>query len=79
MDVGGFARALQYACDARIVVMGKPEEQFFMAAIDDMGLTKDEVKYLFVKEAVLYSNTFFDMDQLLRGCGGSCLWRCNLP
>ncbi|VDN18502.1 unnamed protein product [Gongylonema pulchrum] len=43
MDVGGFAQALKYACDARIVVIGKPDEQFFKAAVDDMGLTKDEV------------------------------------
>ncbi|VDO70619.1 unnamed protein product [Onchocerca flexuosa] len=43
MDVAGFARALQYACDARIIIIGKPEEQLFKAAIDDMGLLTDEV------------------------------------
>ncbi|KAK6114049.1 TIGR01458 family HAD hydrolase [Brugia pahangi] len=43
MDVGGFTRALQYACDARVITIGKPDEQFFKAAIDDMGLTTDEV------------------------------------
>ncbi|VDM92246.1 unnamed protein product, partial [Litomosoides sigmodontis] len=43
MDVGGFTRALQYACDARVVTIGKPDAQFFKAAVDDMGLTADEV------------------------------------
>uniref|UniRef100_A0A0R3S139 Phospholysine phosphohistidine inorganic pyrophosphate phosphatase n=1 Tax=Elaeophora elaphi TaxID=1147741 RepID=A0A0R3S139_9BILA len=43
MDVGGFTRALQYACDARIITIGKPDEQIFKAAVDDMGLTADEV------------------------------------
>uniref|UniRef100_A0A915PQB8 Phospholysine phosphohistidine inorganic pyrophosphate phosphatase n=1 Tax=Setaria digitata TaxID=48799 RepID=A0A915PQB8_9BILA len=43
MDVGGFAQALRYACDAKIVGIGKPDQQFFKAAIDDMGLTPDEV------------------------------------
>ncbi|CAG9531731.1 unnamed protein product [Cercopithifilaria johnstoni] len=43
MDVGGFIRALQYACDARVVITGKPDEQFFKAAVDDMGLKADEV------------------------------------
>ncbi|MCP9263364.1 Phospholysine phosphohistidine inorganic pyrophosphate phosphatase [Dirofilaria immitis] len=43
MDVGGFARALQYACDARIITIGKPDKQFFKVAIDDMGLMTNEV------------------------------------
>lgn len=46
MDVGGFTRALQYACDARVVTIGKPDAQFFKAAVDDMGLTTDEVDHL---------------------------------
>lgn len=49
LDVGGFARALQFACDAQICTIGKPNEQFFMAAIDDMGLTKDEVTEIWIK------------------------------
>uniref|UniRef100_A0A0M3HY40 Phospholysine phosphohistidine inorganic pyrophosphate phosphatase n=1 Tax=Ascaris lumbricoides TaxID=6252 RepID=A0A0M3HY40_ASCLU len=43
LDVGGFAKALQYATDARIVTFGKPAESFFLAAIKDMRLSKDEV------------------------------------
>ncbi|VBB29004.1 unnamed protein product [Acanthocheilonema viteae] len=43
MDVGGFACALQYACDARVITVGKPDKQFFMTAVDDMGLMTDEV------------------------------------
>ncbi|VDM37045.1 unnamed protein product [Toxocara canis] len=43
LDVGGFAKALQYATDARIITIGKPAESFFMTAIDDMGLSKEDV------------------------------------
>ncbi|VDK21018.1 unnamed protein product [Anisakis simplex] len=43
LDLGGFAKALQYATDARIVTVGKPSESFFRTAIDDMGLSKDDV------------------------------------
>ncbi|EFO14632.1 HAD-superfamily subfamily IIA hydrolase [Loa loa] len=43
MDVGGFTRALQYACDARVITIGKPEEQFFRNAVDDMGLMTNQV------------------------------------
>lgn len=46
MDVGAFTHALQYACDARVVIIGKPNEQFFKTAVDDMGLSTDEVGYL---------------------------------
>ena len=45
LDVGGFARALQYASGAEIVTIGKPDEKFFAAAIEDMGLTKKDVLF----------------------------------
>uniref|UniRef100_A0A0N5D8B6 Phospholysine phosphohistidine inorganic pyrophosphate phosphatase n=1 Tax=Thelazia callipaeda TaxID=103827 RepID=A0A0N5D8B6_THECL len=43
IDVGSFARVLEYASNAQIIAIGKPNEQFFKAAIEDMGLTTDEV------------------------------------
>lgn len=43
LDVGGFARALQYVSGAEIVTIGKPDEKFFAAAIENMGLTKRDV------------------------------------
>lgn len=43
MDVGCYARALQHATDARIEIIGKPKEAFFVSAIEDMNLCKDEV------------------------------------
>lgn len=45
LDLGGFAMALKYASGCRHVVVGKPEEEYFMSAINDMGLTKDEVSF----------------------------------
>lgn len=43
LDLGGFAMALKYATDCKHVIIGKPEEEYFMSAINDMGLSKDEV------------------------------------
>jgi phospholysine phosphohistidine inorganic pyrophosphate phosphatase len=35
--------ALKYATNCEHVILGKPEETYFMHAIEDLGLTKDEV------------------------------------
>ncbi|CAD5222908.1 unnamed protein product [Bursaphelenchus xylophilus] len=43
MDLGGFAIALKYATGCEHIVLGKPDESYFMAAINDMGLSKEEV------------------------------------
>jgi phospholysine phosphohistidine inorganic pyrophosphate phosphatase len=43
MDLGGFAMALKYATNCEHVILGKPEETYFMHAIEDLGLTKDEI------------------------------------
>uniref|UniRef100_A0A915ETL5 Phospholysine phosphohistidine inorganic pyrophosphate phosphatase n=1 Tax=Ditylenchus dipsaci TaxID=166011 RepID=A0A915ETL5_9BILA len=43
LDLGGYAMALKYATDCRHVVVGKPEEKYFMTAVTDMGLTKEQV------------------------------------
>lgn len=42
LSAGPFVRALEYAADVDSVV-GKPSAQFFMRALDDMGLTPTEV------------------------------------
>ena len=38
LDVGAYAAALEYATRREAVVVGKPAEAFFQAAIVDMGL-----------------------------------------
>lgn len=43
MDLGGFATALKYATNCEHVIIGKPENDYFMHAIDNLGLTKNEV------------------------------------
>lgn len=43
MDVGCYAKALQHAADARIEIIGKPNEAFFVSAVEDMSLSKEEV------------------------------------
>uniref|UniRef100_A0A0N5ACT3 Phospholysine phosphohistidine inorganic pyrophosphate phosphatase n=1 Tax=Syphacia muris TaxID=451379 RepID=A0A0N5ACT3_9BILA len=43
MDVGCYAKGLQYATNARIEIIGKPSKSFFYQAIQSMNLTKDEV------------------------------------
>jgi len=43
MDLGGFAMALKYATNCEHVILGKPEESYFLHAIEDLGLSKHEV------------------------------------
>lgn len=43
LDVGSFVKALQYATDAEVVIIGKPTKSFFMSAVEDMKLQTDEV------------------------------------
>ncbi|KAM7286476.1 phospholysine phosphohistidine inorganic pyrophosphate phosphatase isoform X1 [Ixodes scapularis] len=43
LDVGPFAVALESACERRAIVIGKPSEQFFNMALEDMHLRADEV------------------------------------
>jgi len=38
MDIGGFVDALEYASGVRAMIIGKPSPDFFLAALDDMGL-----------------------------------------
>lgn len=48
--------ALKYATDCKHVVIGKPAEDYFMAAINDMGLTKDEVRNCILDEVKMENN-----------------------
>ncbi|MCL4121700.1 UNVERIFIED_CONTAM: hypothetical protein GTU68_037258 [Idotea baltica] len=41
LDVGAFVTALEYACDVESVVVGKPSDQYFKAALDDMGVSPE--------------------------------------
>ena len=43
LDAGPFVAALEYASGKRAAVVGKPEERFFRAALEDMGLEASEV------------------------------------
>eukprot|EP00118_Oscarella_pearsei_P011952 m.84194 g.84194 ORF g.84194 m.84194 type:complete len:269 (+) comp36391_c0_seq1:29-835(+) len=38
LDVGAFARALEYATDRKAKIVGKPAEEFFLSALNDMGV-----------------------------------------
>ncbi|ATJ84054.1 TIGR01458 family HAD-type hydrolase [Halomonas beimenensis] len=42
LDVGPFVRALEYAADTQAVVLGKPAEGFFRAALEDAGVAPEE-------------------------------------
>uniref|UniRef100_A0A914UGR6 Phospholysine phosphohistidine inorganic pyrophosphate phosphatase n=1 Tax=Plectus sambesii TaxID=2011161 RepID=A0A914UGR6_9BILA len=42
LDVGAYAKALEYACDIQSLVIGKPNAEYFSAAVADMQLTIDE-------------------------------------
>jgi HAD superfamily hydrolase (TIGR01458 family) len=43
LDAGPFVAALEYASGKSATVVGKPEEAFFLRALEDMGLAPDEV------------------------------------
>ncbi|KAH7971010.1 hypothetical protein HPB49_017874 [Dermacentor silvarum] len=43
MDVGAFTTALEYATDRQAIVIGKPGEEFFRLALEDMKLRPEDV------------------------------------
>jgi HAD superfamily hydrolase (TIGR01458 family) len=43
LDIGAFIHGLEYASSSEAVIIGKPSPAFFQVALDDMGLSKDEV------------------------------------
>lgn len=42
LDCGAYARALEFACDIKATVIGKPAAEFFNAALEDMHLKPEE-------------------------------------
>ena len=43
LDVGAFAKALEYATGVTAKIVGKPQADFFLAAVKDMGISPNEV------------------------------------
>jgi HAD superfamily hydrolase (TIGR01458 family) len=43
LDAGPFVAALEYAAETEALVLGKPSQQFFHAAVDELGCRPDEV------------------------------------
>lgn len=43
IDVGAFAHAIEYACDVKAEIIGKPSQRFFQSVLDDMGVNANEV------------------------------------
>jgi phospholysine phosphohistidine inorganic pyrophosphate phosphatase len=43
LDVGTFAKALEYASNCAVINCGKPNKEFFMHGLNDLGLSSDEV------------------------------------
>lgn len=43
MDAGCYAKALQYASEARIKIIGKPCKSFFEQGLRELNMKKEEV------------------------------------
>lgn len=43
LDMGPFVAALEYAAEIRAVILGKPAPEFFLAAVNSLGLSPKEV------------------------------------
>ncbi|RWS22733.1 hypothetical protein B4U80_08711 [Leptotrombidium deliense] len=43
IDLGAFTAALEYAADAKTVIIGKPSKEYFNMALESLGLKADEV------------------------------------
>ncbi|KAK7486238.1 hypothetical protein BaRGS_00022561 [Batillaria attramentaria] len=42
LDVGAYKAALEYACDLKAEVVGKPSESFFLSVVKDMGASPED-------------------------------------
>ncbi|KAM4033016.1 phospholysine phosphohistidine inorganic pyrophosphate phosphatase [Anomaloglossus baeobatrachus] len=42
LDVGAYMKALEYACDITAEVVGKPSKNFFLSALDELGMQPHE-------------------------------------
>ncbi|KAL1137961.1 hypothetical protein AAG570_009656 [Ranatra chinensis] len=43
LDVGSFCKGLEYATGVKARIVGKPSSDYFLAAVDDLGLKPEEV------------------------------------
>lgn len=43
LDVGGFTKTLEFATGVTAKIVGKPQADFFLAAVKDMGVSPNEV------------------------------------
>lgn len=73
LDVGAFAKALEFASGIKPRVIGKPEPSFFLTAVKDMKLLPSEVSELTLLSCVPFKqkgmdsyNFVFSLLQLLR-------------
>ncbi len=57
LDVGAYAKALEYACNIEATVIGKPQTEYFDSAVNDMGLDRDDVNY---RNSIKFSNNHID-------------------
>lgn len=42
LDVGPYTKALEFACDVKAEIVGKPSAKFFFAAIEDMQISPED-------------------------------------
>lgn len=43
LDVGPFTTALEYATGVNAIIVGKPDANFFLNAVNDIGIKPEEV------------------------------------
>ncbi|CAG2175063.1 unnamed protein product [Oppiella nova] len=43
LDLGAYTAALEYACDTKAIIMGKPSKEYYSAAIESMDLKLEDV------------------------------------
>jgi len=43
LDLGAYTAALEYACDTKAIIMGKPSKEYYSAAIESMNLKPEDV------------------------------------
>uniref|UniRef100_A0A665WPS9 Phospholysine phosphohistidine inorganic pyrophosphate phosphatase n=1 Tax=Echeneis naucrates TaxID=173247 RepID=A0A665WPS9_ECHNA len=57
LDVGVYMKALEYACDLKAEVIGKPSPMFFQSVLNDMGLQPSETLSVHSTSSVLGLHT----------------------
>ncbi|TRY59404.1 hypothetical protein DNTS_004310 [Danionella cerebrum] len=75
LDVGVFMKALEYACDVKAEVVGKPSTEFFRTVLRDMHLEPHQVM-LKHTHPYLYTQVVMVGDDLVNDVGGA--QRCGM-